>query len=403
MPTLRLTDKSLRGLTTERPDFEEFWDEGFGGASFGVRVSGTTGERRFVLIYRADGKRRRMTLGRYPDVSLAEARGKARSIVGQVAGGADPVLERKRYEAGDTFRDLWGLFVREEERKLRAATFTEYARQYEVDLEPLWGDLKVAEIKRADVRALLSGIANDREAPVASDRVRSLIHRLFNFALAWDMVEANPCAGLPRRTEPRRRERVLSADEIRAVWGALEPEQEPIASLYRLLLIMGQRSGETRQARWDEIEPGSPRVWTIPPEKAKNGRMHRLPLPPLAEAVLRDLEPLTGFQDFVFYHSRGDGPIANLGAATNRLRKRVGFHFVPHDLRRTVGTHLAEIGTDRLTIAKVLNHKSADNTVTAIYDRYRREPEVEAALMRWSDRLEEILRGPGSAVVGRIA
>jgi integrase len=107
----------------------------------------------------------------------------------------------------------------------------------------------------------------------------------------------------------------------------------------------------------------------------------------------------------VFYHSCGDGPIRWLAAASKRIRERTEFHFVPHDLRRTVGTNLAILGADRLTIGKALNHKSVDNTVTTIYDRYRREPEIEAALNAWSDRLMAIVTSEEESgkVVGRIA
>lgn len=387
MPALHFTDKAVRALSTQK-DFEEFWDSSFQGGSFGVRVSGTTGTKVFVLRYRKNGNRRRMTLGQYPHMSLSEARGEARSVVGRVYEGEDPARELQAYKKAETLKDLWKLFLREEADDLRPRTIEEYTRQYEKDLEPSWGDWRLPDITRGNVRLLLSHIANERDSPVSADRTRALIHRLFNFALSWDLVEANPCAGVARRAKHKKRERVLSDAEIKSLWRALEAEKEPTASLFRILLALGQRSGETRHMRWEQINDG---VWEIPSYVSKNRRLHRVPLSSLSQDVLGALEPLTGYQEWVFYHSRGDGPIKWLSAATRRLREACGFHFRPHDLRRTVGTNLARMGADRLTIAKVLNHKSADNTVTGIYDRYRREPEVQEALEAWGERLEAIV------------
>ena len=97
--------------------------------------------------------------------------------------------------------------------------------------------------------------------------------------------------------------------------------------------------------------------------------------------------------------NRSRGPIKWVSHAVERVRKRCGFNFTIHDLRRTAASGMAALGVDRVTLAKVLNHKSADNIVTAIYDRYERQPEVRRALAKWGAQVERILTGKGAAKV----
>ncbi|MGH7562894.1 MAG: tyrosine-type recombinase/integrase, partial [Gemmatimonadota bacterium] len=146
-------------------------------------------------------------------------------------------------------------------------------------------------------------------------------------------------------------------------------------------------------------------AWEIPAENTKANRAHRVPLPALALRILEELKPVTGKSAYVFETSsrRKKGPIRWVSHATARIREGCGFHFRAHDLRRTCGTGMARLGVDRLTIAKALNHKSADASVTAIYDRYAREPEVRDAFERWSAHLEGVLaEDDESRIAGRI-
>jgi integrase len=276
-----------------------------------------------------------------------------------------------------------------------ARTYDAYRRVLERDVIPRWGKRNAPDVHRAHVMDLLDEIAHDRGAPIAANRTRAILHALFNFALARDLVPSNPVAGVPRPAPESRRDRVLSSSEIRTLWGALDGEAEPLRSLVRFLLLTGQRSGETCRLRWADVDRDAA-TWSIPGADRKGGRAHRVPLSPQAVALLDGLRPVTGDSEYTFASPSaraGGGPFRWLSHAAGRLREAAGFAFRIHDLRRTCASGLAELGTDRDTISKVLGHKSADAGVIAIYDRYDREPEKRAALLKWGARLEAIVEG----------
>ena len=390
MARVKLTDRRVQALRTEKVQ-EEFWDAGFAGGSFGVRVS-AQGRKSFVVMYRARDRLRRMTLGAYPALKLADARDRAKQIVGDVARGKDPARAKQDHRKAETFAGLADLFIARHASQRAERTRREYKRQLDHDLLPSWGRRKAADITKADVIDVLDHIAYDRGSVIQANRTRALIHKIFAFAMTRDILQANPCSGLPKPGKERRRERVLTDSEIVTLWQALDHEQEPIASLYRLMLLTAQRPGEVRSIRWPEVDGD---LWTIPPEIVKNRRTHPLPLSPQALGVLANLKPLTGRHEHVFHSpsNRGSGPVQWLSYATRRLREACGFEFRPHDLRRTATSGMAALGTARVTLAKILNHKSAENEVTAIYDRYGRLPEMRRALVAWGERVETLASG----------
>ncbi len=228
----------------------------------------------------------------------------------------------------------------------------------------------------------------DRGSEIMANRTRALISVIFNFAIEREIVEYSPVTGVRRPAAERRRDRVLSEEEIRTLWEALELEHLTISGLFRFLLLTAQRNEETRLTRWEHLEDG---VWRIPAENTKNGRAHSVALSPQSLAVLEPLR--NGKSPWVFASpsSRSKGPILWVSHACIRLKKRCGFDFRPHDLRRTAASGMAALGTSRETLSKILNHKSADGSVTAIDDRYDREAEMRRALFAWGSKLEAIL------------
>jgi integrase len=154
--------------------------------------------------------------------------------------------------------------------------------------------------------------------------------------------------------------------------------------------LTAQRLGETRKARWDDIEGGT---LIIPSKNAKNDRMNRVPLSDPALNVLEELKEINGESDFVFCSpspAKENEPIRWVTDATKRIREECGFYFRLHDLRRTAASGMSRLGVDRVTISKVLNHKSADGSVTAVYDRYEREKEKREALKKWGEQIASL-------------
>jgi integrase len=220
-----------------------------------------------------------------------------------------------------------------------------------------WGAMKVADITRRDVRELLNETAT--RSPVMANRVLALVRKMFNFAIEHDWIDVNPCHMVKRVVRERPRDRVLSEDEIRAVWSALDDEHQVMAALIRLRLLTAQRGGELHGARWDEVDLVSG-WWTIPGDRSKNGLSHRVPLSPQALRIFKELHDYREstrrpnedgdleLSPWAFPSTRKTGPhVHHAQKAFERLVARSGVKFRGHDLRRTAASLMVGGGVPR--------------------------------------------------------
>ena len=200
---------------------------------------------------------------------------------------------------------------------------------------------------------------------------------------------------LDRPAPEHQRDRVLTADELRAVWKTFEGEDEQTAALFKLYLLTAQRGGELRAMEWSELDLDAG-WWVIPAEKAKNKLAHRVPLSPHAAAILRTLREQGNGSRWVFPRYAEDK--YTVYRAADRIRTASGVDFKPHDLRRSVATFLtSELGVSRLVVSKLLNH--VETGVTKVYDRASYDREKQTALVAWGTRLEAIVTGTTGAKV----
>jgi integrase len=391
--------RSVRGPGHGRIDYSDAEMPGLQ-----LRVS-HTGRKSWRMVYRVrgEGKQRVADLGAFPEVGLAEARDEARRIRGLARKREDP-FEAERRARGLTFGTLAEEYIRLRAKSLRTAVETE--REIRRYLLPAWETRPAVSIERRDVIELCDPVI-ERGAKVQANRVFELARRIFNFGIQRDLVKANPCALMkpPGGSEPAR-DRALSADEISTFWRGLEQASmfPWMRTAMRLVLVTAQRPGEVALARWDEIDAKA-RLWTIPGERAKNRLAHRVPLSGLAVTLI---ESLHRNSEFLFSSPivQADGTIRPverhaLSRAIDRARdtpkgKEPGpiaamVRFTPHDLRRTAASHMARLGVDYITIAKVLNHTLSG--VTAIYNRHGYDPEKRRALDKWGRELERIIAG----------
>ena len=214
---------------------------------FGVRVS-PGGRKTFIVRYRLAGRRRRVSLGAYPTLSLADARRRAKRVLGEVANGQDPAQRLEDARCADTFGDLSQLYL-EKHSRAKKRSWREDRRVIEKELLPSWRNRKAEAIRRRDVRELLEGIA-ERPAPIMANRVLALVRKIFNFGIGREVVEFNPCAQLERPGKERQRDRVLTDEEVRTFWTTLDEEHLEIAAAFRLRLVTAQRGGEVFEMRW---------------------------------------------------------------------------------------------------------------------------------------------------------
>jgi integrase len=380
-----LTDRSIRALAVPSSGQVDYFDTKLPG--FGLRVT-ARGVRSWVVLYRHHGRKRRLTLGTVPLLSLADARAKARDVLASVVKGEDPATEKRASREAATFADLASEYI-EKHAKPKKRSWKEDERILRVYVPKSWLVAPASTITRRDVRDLVETLA--KTAPIMANRVLACLRKVFNFGIKRELVIVNPCFQIERPSPERQRDRVLSADELRAVWKALDAEDADTAALFRLYLLTAQRGGELRTMERSELDLEAG-WWTIPAEKAKNGLAHRVPLSAPAVAILRDLKERANGSPWLFPSTSRSGYRETVRKVMDRLRERSQVEFVPHDLRRTVATFLtSELKVPRLIVSKLLNH--VEPGITKVYDRASYDTEKRQALDAWGRRLESIVTG----------
>jgi integrase len=396
---MKFTDRQIQNLKIKNQRYEVFEDRGFG-----VRVS-STGRKTFIYLYRMPGeiKKRRLTLGNYPTLSLAEAHLQYAEAREMVARGIDPgakaITEKEDERSAPTVAALANEYL-EKWAKARKRSWATDKRIIEKDVLPEWGRRKARDISRRDVIRLLDNIV-DRGAPIMANRTLAVVRKMFNFAVARDIVHSSPCTVIQTPSREQRRDRVLSAEEIKTFWHGLEGTRitEGIRLALKLQLVTAQRKGEIISAEWAEIDLQE-KWWTIPAEKAKNRLPHRVPLSTVAIEIMEAAKNLAGDSCWVFPSPRGAGHITPT-AVDHALRvdlNNLGINnFTPHDLRRTAASHMTSMGISRLVVSKILNH--VERGVTAVYDRHSYDREKRQALEAWAQKLKSLIEGVESKVI----
>lgn len=400
MPVLPLTARTVSTLRAPSDQSRiEYFDADVAGLTLRITSDGV---KTWSLMYRHHGRKRRLTLGRFPDLGLADARRRATEERGRIVGGIDPAAEKQdeRAKFGDTVGALFELYKQKTETK---RSWPEQRRIFENEVLPAWGHRRVQDLTRPDIRALVDRKA--ATAPVMANRLLARISRLFSFAVERDWIEANPALRIGNPGEERTRDRVLTRDELRELWAALhqtearDADGKPLKRLsatlndaFIVMLLTAQRGGEVCRMRWTDLDL-STGWWTIPAEVAKNQDAHRVPLTALAVTLLKARHAGDADDLFVFSNHRHTSIAARAKKAAAILSRGLSFTFRRHDLRRTAASFMGEAGIDRFHIAHVLNHRSVTHsTVTAIYDRYRYDKEKRAALEKWGRELDSILK-----------
>jgi integrase len=376
----------------EKSNQVDYFDDHVVGLMLRVFSSGKKG---WYLRYNAAGRKRFYTLGSTETLSCAEARKKAKEILGQVANGRDPAAERVEQRGAPSFGELAKLYI-DKHAKPKKRTWEEDQKMLDHDLLPTWKHLKATEITRTEITSALDVVAD--RAPVRANRVRALVSKILNFGIGRGILETNPCHAVARPGEEHRRDRVLSGDEIKALWTALDKQHANIRAILKLALLTAQRRGEVLGMRWAEIDLKSA-WWTIPAERSKNKMAHRVPLAPQALAILQAINDQEHDPIFVFPGWKDGMSIENLQKPMREIRKDSKIDFRFHDLRRTAATNIASMGVGRDVVGKILNH--AEPSVTAVYDRHGYDAEKRAALMKWDRRLGQIVRSEDKVVMLR--
>jgi integrase len=387
----KLTDAYVKTVAAPQAGRIEVRDTEIHG--FALRVT-ENGSKSWVLIYYLNGRKARLTLGSYPEMSLADARKRAWRHRGEIDRGEDPAAAKRSARAAQTVGEAAEVYI-ERWAKPNKRTWAGDQWMLRKHVLPYWRDRKLREIQRADVIDLLERIA--KNAPILANRVRALLSKLFRFAVSQALCDFNPVRDTVRLAKESPREFSLTPAQIRTIWKAVnEIENDRVRDFYRLSFLTCARRSEVLGMRWDELDLDAA-LWALPVERMKNGRAWRVPLPPTAVAVLCERKR-TGESSFVFADKNGEllKP-GGLRFAHCAFTKAVGISFRVHDIRSISCTQIAEMGAPPDVLDALLAHVNP-NTTRRHYDRYTREPEHRRALLRWDNWLQGIVEPRGEVV-----
>jgi integrase len=387
----------------------------------------------YVVRYRVGGRDRRQTLGEYPAVRLRPARKRAKDILEAVAfTKKDPRDVEAASRPGLNLQDLVGAYIDASEPNLAPTTATEYRRMAKKNLAAEAFAGPAAELGRGDLREALEAIAK-KSGPIMANRLFQLLRAACRWGVREErrgpggpksLLARNPCEGLQR---PRKREkpraRVLTDREVAALWVGTDPgrahadvdeakcpcgapTKKPkigerrfcprvAAACARIELLLGQRPTESVSMEWADIDSDRAE-WSI--QERKGDIPNLVPLPPLATTILDGIKPITGSRRRAFHGVSMANPERDwwddIRARAVAVGKGQGWdvqHFTRHDLRRTCSTRMGDLGVPDEVISLVLGHVKRDLT-GRVYNLSHRMGERRAALIKWSERVEELAK-----------
>ncbi len=385
MPRIALTDRFVAGIRQlERSNFFDLKTRGLA-----LRVS-PSGAKTWAFIYRVNRSPSEwIRLGTYPAITLVDARKHANKLRALVDEGRNPAAERRAEQArivppepsAFTFNDLADLYAtvaagQKKTWRADVAKITTYLR-------PAWGARELRSLTRAHVHELLDGLVA-KGLTVGVNRVQALVSKMFSLAVDRSLLDSHPAARMAKRFKEQPSDRVLTDDELRALWAGLNAQPGSAADALRLRLLLGQRGAEIAEMTWIEVDLEA-RVWQMPGTRTKNGRPHAVPLPATAYAVLtRARATLPADEPRVF-------PFATLRSDDHQALAVIhGGAYEWKDLRRTVATRIAGLGFDETIIGRVLNHAKVSVTAKH-YNQHAYLDEKQRALAAWDRELAAIV------------
>jgi integrase len=335
-----------------------------------IRVS-ASGCKTFCIYRRTKGGQpERVTLGRFPEMTIEKARGKAAEVNAEIENGASVAKIKRANREEPTFEEVFDLFIpgkrKRDGRPLSERTKKDYRDSLRIHLSPIKG-LKLSKIARDDVKRVHA--AATKKSPASANRALAIVSSVFNYAIDELGIYSggNPAARVKKNYEAPR-ERFAQADELPRLFAAMA--QDPLGDFFMLALLTGARRSNLQAMRWAEIDLNDG-VWRI--SMTKNGTSQNVPLTSEALAILRGRNEAGVDSAFVFPGTGATGHLTEPKKAWARILKNAELADLRiHDLRRTLGSWQAKTGASLTIIGKSLNHKT--HQATQIYARLDLDP-----------------------------
>jgi integrase len=396
---MRLTTANIKGLTLPAGVTDKvFWDDSLGGFGLRLRASGAAS---WVVQYDLGGKTKKVTLGTTAMLDFGAARSKARDLLAAVRLGGDPAADKRQAQerAAETFGALLPRYLvfKQAKAKPGSRSFKEVERHLAKYARPLH-PRPLTAIDRRAVAGLVSAIAS-KNGPAAANNMLGSLSGYFTWLIREGLLDGtNPASLVNKAVANKGRDRVLTADEFRIIWGALGDSD--YADIFRLLALTAARKTEIGSLRWSEIDFDAAEI-QLPATRTKNGKPHVVPLVPMALAILK-ARPENG-RVFVFGTGKGFTGWAWAKAA---LDERTGPipPWVLHDLRRFFSTVARDqLGATPHVVESALGHVGGFKTgVAGTYNKASYLDERRRLLERWADHVDGIISGKQPATVVRL-
>jgi integrase len=378
-----------KAASAEGKDRTIFWDQALPG--FGLMVT-AAGSKSWVVQYRAGAKSRRHTIDNV--LSLDKARKEARGLLGEVAKGGDPVAERRAAEAAaeNTLQSVAEEYLKRESKNLRShATRRATLERW---VFPRMGTRQIGDIKRSEISRLLDHV-EDNAGPVQADMVLAFLRRVFNWHASRTDDFSSPIIRGMSRSNPRERarRRILSDDELRALWRADIPQ--PWRAFVRFLLLTAVRRNEAARMARSELTGSD---WKIPAGRYKTKNDVTLPLSGAAQTVIAEL-PRFGTGEYVFTVN-GRTPLAAFSRGKKAIDRASGVTgWTLHDLRRTARSLMSRAGVPSDHAERCLGHIIPG--VRGTYDRHRYQEEMRLAFEALAGQIARIVDPQNNVVAMR--
>ena len=360
-----LTDHAIKAMQPPEKGYRILWDGSLKG--FGCRIS-QAGTRAFVVLV-ASGRPK--TIGRYPLVSLADARREARQLLAHKILG-------KVHPARTPFAEAVETFLADCRTRTRPRTLKDYTRLFK---HFPFGRSALADIKPRDILTQLKPLPpSEKHHAFTTGRV------FFRWCIHQHLIDRSPMENLDVPNNGRSRERILSHDELNTVWHATSPATA-FNSIVRLLVLTGARRGEIAALQWSWINTEQ-RTITFPAIITKNKRTHTIPYGELSAHVFTTLPRLHDVP-FLFPAARQRSENTTVfngwGKPKTRLDRECGVtDWTLHDLRRTYATYMQQLGVRIEVTERLLNHVSGSQSgIVGVYQRYSWMPEMREAILKY--------------------
>jgi len=369
------------------------WDDRLSG--FGIRIY-PSGRKSFVLSYRSRGRKRLMVIGNYGAKTLEQAQKKARSLLGTVTDGKDPLQEKHKQARGQKMKALCIYFLEEYAKPKKKTWETDESRINKYIL-PAFGGIQIGAVNADDIKSLHKKIS--KHAPIEANRVVALVSAMLTRAAGpeWGFVDKNhinPCRGVEMNPETQRNVWVRPTEFPKL---AESIDKEPniyIRAILWAYLLTGCRKSELLRAKRDNIDHF---MKELKLEDTKAGKPQIIQLNGPAYTLLTELPPIDG-NPYLFPGRKAGRPLVNIDKAWQRIRKEAKLEGIwLHDLRRTLGSWMANSGKSLHLIGQVLRHSKPETT--AIYARLAEDSTREALEAHGKQVMGLAGKGPVADVV----